>query len=202
MVTFTQVYSVAELVAELQRVAELVGPGTLTQTQLDTHSSISNRTVVRRFGSWRNALHAAGLHNGDTDQTATDTTRSRRRSRSLTDQQVLAELRRVADLVQPRPVTLNDLHRLSPIGYQIVRSRFGSWRAALHQAGLPVSRPGAFFTDDELAANLSRLLHHYQRLPTVSELNRPPSTATYWTYRNRYGSLTNAQDQLLTSGPS
>jgi hypothetical protein len=53
----------AEIIAELQRVAAVVGTTTLVQGDVRQHSDILGMNVLRnRFGSFADALAAAGLH--------------------------------------------------------------------------------------------------------------------------------------------
>lgn len=51
-----------EMLAELQRVAQMLGARSLSIDDLSSHSAtIGPRSVISRFGSWRVALEAAGL---------------------------------------------------------------------------------------------------------------------------------------------
>lgn len=49
------------VIAEVQRVAELVAPAVLTQSLFDKHAKISASAVRHRFGGWQSALNLAGL---------------------------------------------------------------------------------------------------------------------------------------------
>lgn len=51
-----------ELLAEMRKVRERVGRSVLTSKDFDVHSSLVSSSVIRnRFGSWNEALHAAGI---------------------------------------------------------------------------------------------------------------------------------------------
>src|SRR5574337_795328 len=50
-----------ELLAELLRVAKLIGQGTVTIDQFNEHGKFHSSTLARRFGSWFKALDKAGL---------------------------------------------------------------------------------------------------------------------------------------------
>jgi len=56
-----QPVSDAELLADLRRVAGLLGTTTVSQPKYGEHGSCDYTTVSRRFGSWNKALLAAGL---------------------------------------------------------------------------------------------------------------------------------------------
>jgi hypothetical protein len=51
----------AELIADLKRAALLLNSNTLPQKKYGTIGTFDYSTVIRRFGSWNNALHLAGL---------------------------------------------------------------------------------------------------------------------------------------------
>lgn len=84
------------------------------------------------------------------------------------DEHLLAELRRVAAIVDG-PVTTAQLRRHSPIHPHTLQRRFGSWRAALVEAGLPHrysgrtvtlkmrKQPARKFTDAEVLTELRRI---------------------------------------------
>jgi len=50
-----------ELIDDLIRVAEELGQDKVTVNQYDNSGLFSNRTIIRRFGSWLKALEKAGL---------------------------------------------------------------------------------------------------------------------------------------------
>lgn len=50
-----------EVIIDIQRVAEKLGKKTLMGDEYDTHGAFGLSTPIRRFGSWRKALSAAGL---------------------------------------------------------------------------------------------------------------------------------------------
>jgi len=50
-----------ELLAELRRVAQLLGKSSMTYEEFRSHGRYSDRFLERRFGSWNKALEAAGL---------------------------------------------------------------------------------------------------------------------------------------------
>ena len=51
----------AELLADLKRVAEMLGASTVSMPKYNECGKYDNTTVARRFGSWNNALLKAGL---------------------------------------------------------------------------------------------------------------------------------------------
>lgn len=60
--TLSRAASTEEMVKELRRIPEDVGRRTITSIDVLTHSQLmSERAVINRFGSWKTALEAAGL---------------------------------------------------------------------------------------------------------------------------------------------
>lgn len=53
--------STDDVIAELQRIASVVGRTTITRSDLNRYGELSERTVLSRFGTWKAALQAAGL---------------------------------------------------------------------------------------------------------------------------------------------
>jgi hypothetical protein len=78
-------YSSEAILSEISRVATVVASAKLSLTEFRKHSRVSPHTVRRRFGSWEEALKAAGLAD------RFDST-----NRHVTRGEVLAELKRVS----------------------------------------------------------------------------------------------------------
>lgn len=109
-----------ELADELDRIPR--------ELDMNEHGPHSVDTYKTRFGSWIDALEAAGL---EPDPEQTDTGRSGPISRV----ELLAELRRLADEVG-EPPTLTDLERDGQYSKSPYYNRFDSWADALEAAGL------------------------------------------------------------------
>ena len=54
-------YSDEALISEILRVAELVHHTTISCTEFRKHSRVHPSTIAKRFGSWGQAMSAAGL---------------------------------------------------------------------------------------------------------------------------------------------
>src|SRR6266508_1878823 len=89
-------YDDESIVNEMRRVAKLAGDQSLTRNLFDTYSKVASSTVVRRFGGWRHALERAGIASRYSGRTVSQRMRSQATKR-LTDDELLEELRRVAD---------------------------------------------------------------------------------------------------------
>lgn len=106
-----------ELIADLQRVASSLGSETVPQKTYGSIGTFDYSTMIRRFGSWNNALRLAGL--------------------SISNEIDIADERLFENLLvlwqhfgrQPRRSEL--LSPLSVVSQSPYNRRFGSWTAAL-----------------------------------------------------------------------
>lgn len=111
-------YSATELQAELRRVADLLPDGALSERQFRTLATVSVATYLRRFGSWRQALDAAGLSHRYSGRTVSAKMRAQT-ARTLTNDQLLTELRRIADQTGRPYVTGPDLRAYSAVNKSV-----------------------------------------------------------------------------------
>ena len=190
------VYSDEQLVAELRRVGDLQAVGALTSGDFASRSTVSVDTLRRRFGGWRQALAAAGLEHRYSGRRVTPKMRGPG-SASLTDAEIIDELRRIAAETGRGWITKPDVHRSTRIGLRTVLSRFGSWPAAVEAAGLRLSPMAATWTTRDLLDNLQLLADHLGRLPTAAEVRKPLSRISYDTYVARFGSWKAAKQAFV-----
>lgn len=111
-----------ELLADLQRVAEIVGKPPST-VQVDKHGNHASSTHSDRFGSHQDALEAAGFEPTHV------------RGQKITRKELLAELRRLAD-EHGEPVRVADIKAHGKYSYGPYYNRFESLPAAREEAGL------------------------------------------------------------------
>lgn len=83
------------------------------------HSDRGGKTYIRRFGSWKAALEAAGFEPGHSNHISTD--------------DLLSDLHRLRDELGERP-TATDVVEDGQHGIATYQRRFGSWSAALEVA--------------------------------------------------------------------
>lgn len=107
----------------------------------------------------------------------------------VTNDELLADLRHVAELAGSVKVTQGKYAQLGIYDCSTHIRRFGSWNQALLEAGLELSNR-VDISDGELFENLFRLWQHYGRQPRRSELAQIPSTISQSPYNRRFGSWT------------
>ena len=137
------------LIAELQRLADQLNhpPRLRDMTQHGAHSS---KTYQKKFGSWNNALRAAGLGvNAETNIDKSD---------------LIDELCRLAEELDRTP-TSREMADRGKYGTATYVYKFGSWNDAVQEAGLEIVRQ----RDVPRADMISEI----QRL--ADELGKPPA---------------------------
>ena len=174
------------LLDELRRVASLVADRFLSVKSFESRSKISASTLRRRFGSWERALEEAGLSDRLKKIVITDKVRMQV-GRSMNEQDVIAELRRVASELGSEYLTQDAFNRYGRMEAGTVRSRFGSWNRALKLAGLSIAPLGRRYDDDQCFENLLTVWTHYGRPPQHREMTLPPSTVGPKAYVKRWG---------------
>ena len=185
-------YDNASIIAEMQRVAALVPSSLeLTKTRFDEHAKVSTDTLKRRFGSWHKALQAAGLAHRYSGRTVSDKMKIQI-ARNMTNDQLIAELRRVASELQSDTLTQADFASRSDISFAAVCRRLGSWNKALRVAGLQPVNMGRRYSEEDYFENLLSVWTHFGRQPKYAEMNSPPSVITSRAYEKRWGTWTKA----------
>lgn len=120
-IDFLDDFSERALTEELQRLARDLGTDTLSRRDIDQHGKMSSAVVLKRFGSLRQALQAAGLR----------PTRFMKASDeellNLLEEVWVASLERFGR--RPERADLKILG--SPVSADTVVRRFGSWKKAL-----------------------------------------------------------------------
>jgi len=110
------------LIAEIQRVATLLGRPP-RRRELTKYSMPAYQTYKKHFGSWNNAVRAAGYRPHPAQNP------------HVSDGEFLEELRRVANELGHSP-TCTEFEREGQYCYVSYNNRFGSWHKALEAAGL------------------------------------------------------------------
>jgi hypothetical protein len=131
-IDFLVEYDAESIIAELKRVAALLGRTTIGAKDLDEHGRVKYHMVVTHFGSLRKALEAAGLTSS--------------RFTNATDAELL---KLVADLwvitlreSGRRPRTAEVAKYGLPVAAATIIKRFGSWKKALLGAANAASGEG------------------------------------------------------------
>ncbi len=107
----------------------------------------------------------------------------------VSDDELLADLRRVASMLHASTVSMPKYRLLGQFDDSNLARRFGTWNKALTKAGLAISNE-INIPDARLFENILFLWQHYGRQPRRIELAKPPSTISQGPYNRRFGSWT------------
>ncbi len=179
-------YSDAAIIEDLKRVSESLPNGPFTRAFYSTQGQYSCSCVKRRFGGWREALDAAGIGSRIGGPLTTERMKAQP-GRARSNEEILAQIRDISARLGKASLAGADIVANSEITQGQLWSRFGSVSAALRQAGVEQVSHGRRHTEDEVFENLLEVWTHYGRPPTVSEMDKPPSTVGKDTYIKRYG---------------
>jgi len=163
-------HSEQELIGELQRVADVLGHSP-SVAEMEAEGTVSSATISNRFGSWNEGFEAAGLA----------TTKATKTS----PQEVVTAIRSLADELGRAP-TATEIEKRGAYSTRVAQRRFGSWNAALREAGFePLSKKNV--PEDELAEELTRLRNELAHVSSSTEMHEH-GRFTVDLYLNRYGS--------------
>jgi hypothetical protein len=163
-------YTERELIDALRRLAERLGQApSAADANRDPQSPVS-RTYQHHFGSWLEALEAAGIE-PEPSQTG------------YTREELLESLRDLAGRLgcAPRTDDLDDDPRTP--SSSTYRRHFGSWLKALEAAGIQPGPSQTGYSCDELLDNLRMLARELGRAPAGREMSARkdlPHASTYW----------------------
>jgi hypothetical protein len=166
-----------ECIAELKRVAQLRGVTALSSKQYNAYARIHSKTLSRRFGSWPNALGAAGLA----------ATAAAERQKPLTQEECVQEMQRVAQALARSHLTSEEFDAHGKVSaFRIIRV-FGSWAAALQAAGL-ASSPNLIreVSISTLAGDFLRACIDLGCIPTINQLTRRSQHVSH-TFAGKHG---------------
>jgi hypothetical protein len=105
----------------------------------------------------------------------------------VADTDLISDLKGVAERLGKETVGQKEYRQHGKYDDTTVSRRFGSWNAALQEAGLVTSNePG--LSDERLFENILRLWQNYGRQPRRAELSVAPSKISQSPYTRRFGS--------------
>lgn len=172
------------LLAELQRVADVVGESPTVQ-EFRERGEHADSTLRNRFGSWNEALEAAGL-DGSGSQ------------RHIPESTLIAEIQSVAEDVGQAP-TVAQMDTYGERWASTYQDRFGSWNAALEAAGFEPRTKGSTSSQpvsrEALRTELEDLAARLDKRPTRKNMDTDGEYAAS-TYAKRFGSWSEALETV------
>jgi hypothetical protein len=173
-----------EFVADLQRVAKIIGKDAVTMNEYARHGKYDPKTVHRRFGSWFSVLEKAGLNRTRTPL-------------NVPSEELLEDLKRVAASLGKDTVTTDEYDVHGTYRSSTLQRRFGSWFSALDKAGLRRTRTLGV-TNEDYFGNLEKVWRTLGRQPKYGEMRKPSSAYCVGAYEDRFGSWRKALEAFVS----
>lgn len=117
---------------------------------------------------------------------------------SITNDDVLCDLRRVAAQSRSGTVTVRSYATTGKYSSALVKSRFGSWNSALSAAGLRANHVRDV-SDEELWDNVREVWIQLGQQPRRAQMRPPLSRLTNAPYVRRFGSWLNAMREFAAA---
>jgi len=170
-------FSREDLIVLLQVLRDRVG-GTPKEYDTYEYPDIPGHMVyVRRFGTWREALIAAGIPLDP-------------RNMGYDRETVLAELRDIVEQLGRTP-TQEEVRRMGGPCHNTFTRHCGGWSAALAELGL-TPRSSRRYGTEELKEMLRDLANELGHVPTVAEMRARAEMPAPRTFRYRFGTWNEA----------
>ena len=165
-----------ELLSNLQSLADKL-ERTPTIYDMRDYGRFSEPTYSDRFGSWNDALDAAGFN---------PTLR-----RDIPEGELIGEIQSLADQLGRAPTRI-DMIKEGKFSVEPYLHRFGSWNDSLRESGfLPNIRFDV--SEEKLISELQSLADELERQPVISDLQEN-DLASAPTYANQFGSWIDARE--------
>lgn len=183
-------FSNKELLDDINRVAKKIGQSSVSIREYFTYGKYSPQTPKKRFGSWKNAIRAAGLEEskrvwgGGLEETA------------IPEKNLLEDLKRVSKLLDKQSLTLKDYSEHGKFSTSAISKRWGGWNQAKRKAELSIGRVYNS-TDEDYFLNLANVWQKLGRQPKYQEVVAPLSKLHISSYERKYGSWRNALESFV-----
>jgi hypothetical protein len=114
----------------------------------------------------------------------------------LSEEELIADLKRVAALLAQNTVSQPEYSVHGRYDMRNLSKRLGTWNQGLLRAGLTITNE-VEYSDDRLFGNLLVVWQHFGRQPTRRELAAPPSEISQSPYQRRFGSWSSALEAFV-----
>jgi predicted restriction endonuclease len=116
--------------------------------------------------------------------------------RGITDEELIADLRRIAGELQKDSVTIDEYNERGKYRDATLRRRFGSWFKTLEKAGLQKTR-NLGITDEQFFQDIEEVWVKLGRQPRYEEMHAPLSRYSSDACRKRFGTWRKALENFV-----
>lgn len=180
-------YTRRQLIKQLQQKYDELKRRPRTKEVNDDPNMASMQTFRKEFGSFEAALKAAKVPTKSTGQ-----------GYKYTEAELIRQLQvKSHELNDKAPTTqqVNDDPKMASSGVFV--RKFGSFKKALEVAGISTRRARAKYSREELIQQMRTKADELNRPPMQNEINADPKMASANTFKNEFGSIT---DAILAAG--
>lgn len=118
--------------------------------------------------------------------------------RGITDEELIADLKRVANDLNKKSVPLRRYKERGKYNSSTLSRRFGSWSEVLKRAGLQQINPQPLrISEEELFQNIEEIWVKLGRQPRNTEIQKPLSKYSGGTYEKRFGTWRKALEKFV-----
>jgi hypothetical protein len=179
--TWKQPFTEQECLENLDMLWSALGRQPLYDEVGHPPSIIGPKAYERIWGTYSHALKAYEMWRGHSVDLNSHTVTLTADNSSL-----LEELRRVSRLAGTPTITQEHINQHSRINVRTFARRFGSWEAAVKEAGLQLSVHANRYDDDELFNNIMAVWEALGRTPKCRDMEKPPSHIPSTAYVTRF----------------
>jgi hypothetical protein len=154
------------ILADIRRVARLLDKDWVSRAEFQRHGTVGVNRVMHSFGTWNNAVMAAGLTPLEPGGSAAHRARG-----VLGAEGIVSEIRRVARLLDKETVSTGEFRKHARFSQQCVRRVFGTWSAAVSAAGLTPLAKATRIPEQELEVEFMRVYGDLGKVPTIYEFD-------------------------------
>lgn len=166
-----------ELLADVKRVANVVGDRYLSHALYRSQGKYSEGTFRKRFGSWPEVLAKLGLRTEKHDS----------EMKRISDEAMISDLIRVAELLDKRVVTSTDYSKNGNFSLPTVTERFGTWASFVSRACLEPTGHLRNVSTEDLFLEIERIWTTLGNQPTTTDMKKGISRYSLETFTRRFG---------------
>lgn len=175
-----------ELINDLRMVSKLLCKSYISQSDYVAKGKYSVSPYLRCFGTWINALSAAGL----------ETKRKKADYKKIPDEILIEDMKKVAIMLNKDSISTRNYSNNGTYKVQTILLRFGSWNEALKIAKL---KPTVYkeISDIDLFEEIEKMWVNKGSQPTTTDVKNGMSKYSLNTYLRRFGGWPNALKSFL-----
>ncbi|RTL49931.1 MAG: HNH endonuclease [Rhodocyclaceae bacterium] len=171
-----------ELLADVLRVAGLLGDVYLSFSVYKSHGKYSESTFRKRFGSWLNVLAKLGMR----------TERNSIEMKRIPDAEMISDLQAVAERLGKKIVTSTEYGQYGKFSLPTIAERFGTWANFVEKSGLKSTGQVRNVPDADLFTEIERIWISLGKQPTTTDMKKGISKYSLDTFMRRFGGWRNA----------